>query len=340
MLTMFSLLFLGSLVVLSTAKTIKANSTVVRNQIFEDQAFEAAEAGGEFGLVHLKDNRSTILVDTDSDGYIDSYAPAATTNVNNGNGTTYTITYSNPTANNFDITQISVVGTTDGGSVTKNITQLAIRIPYLKISPPAGFITKDGVTLGGNVHIENTVTGTTIWSGGGVSLSGSADTNGGGGVTSDRRNINTDIAQNDAQLSGLTNNEFFESFIGSDKATAESSADIVLTYNGNQNLSAILDPDENNGKIIWVNQDSGTARFSGNATIGSPEEPVILIIDGDFKANGTTDIYGLVYVTQDWHNSGGGNLTIHGAVIVEGAFSGTGTPNIPVILQNACFLGR
>lgn len=327
-LTMFSLLFIASLVVLSTAKTIKANTTVVRNQIFEDQSFEAAEAGGEFGLVHLRDNRSTILVDSDSDGFIDVYAPAATTNVDNGNGTTYTITYTNPTANNFDITQVTSVGTTDSGNVTKTITELAIRIPYLKANPPAGFITKDGVGLGGNVHIENTTTGTTIWSGGAVTLTGSADTDGGGGVTSDRNGINSDIAQNDAQLSTLSGDGFFENFFSANKSSVEEGANVKLTYNSNQNLSAILDPDSNNGKVIWVNQTGGTASFSGNATIGSPDEPVILIIDGDFKANGTTQVYGIIYVTQDWNNTGGGTLDVYGAVIVEGEYNGNGTPNV------------
>lgn len=328
MITLFALLFICSLTVLTGARTIKANTTVVRNQLFEDQAFEASEAGVEFGLVHLKDNRTTILKDSDSDGFIDTYAPATTTNVNNGNNTTYTITYSNPTASNFDITQLSVNGTSDSGSTNKTLTQLAIRIPFMENAPPAGFITHTGVSLGGNVNVENTETGTTIWTGGAVSLTGAATTTCGVGCGSDRNNMNSDVVQGDNQLSSLSGDEFFQNFFGVDKATAEASADLVLNYNANQNISAVLDPNSNDGKAIWVNQDAGEAFLSGNATIGSQAEPVILIIDGDFKANGTTDIYGVVYVTQDWNNTGGGTLNVHGAVIVEGAYSGNGTPNV------------
>lgn len=342
LLTMAALLFVCSLVVLTGAKSIKANTMVVRNQLHEDQAFEAAEAGIEYGLVHLKENRSAILVDDDEnggsgDGYIDAYATALTQNVDNGNGTNYSIVYSNPTANDFDITLLTVTGTSDGGNVTKIINQQAIRIPYLQILPPAGLISHDDISLGGNVTVTNTTTGTTIWSGGRVQLSGSASTDGGNGVSSDRRTTDSDIVQNDRQLSSLTGDEFFQAMLGTDKATAEANADIILNYSSSQNLSSVLDPDSNNGKAIWVNQTGGTARFSGNATIGTQDEPVVLIINGDFKANGTTDIWGVVYITQDWHNTGGGTLTIHGAVIVEGAFSGTGTPNViydALTLQN------
>ncbi len=337
MITMFSLLLVSSLVVLSSAKSIKANTVVVRNQLFEDQAFESAEAGIEFGLVHLKENRSTIVADADSDGFIDSYTPSATTSVDNGNNTTYSIVYNNPTANNFDITQLSVTGTSDAGNVNKILTQLAIRIPFMENAPPAGFITYGGVNLSGNITIENTNTPTTIWSGGAVGLSGAANTNCGIGCGSDRNNTGTDMVENDAQLSGLSGDDFFENIMGMDKTTMQNSADINLTYGSNQNLSSVLDPDSNNGKAIWINQTGGTASFSGNSTIGSQAEPVILVINGDFKANGNTIVYGVIYVTQDWANSGGGTLTVHGAVIVEGDYSGSGTPNIiydPLVLDN------
>ncbi len=328
MITLLALLLICSLTVLSGARTIKANTTIVRNQIFENQAFEASEAGVEFGLVHLRDNHLTILTDADSNGFIDAYAPITTTNVDNGNNTRYTITYSNPIASNFNITQLSVNGTSDANMVNKTHTQLAIRIPFMINSPPAGFITYGSINLSGNVNIRNTETGSTIWSGGSVLLSGAADTTCGVGCGSDKNHMNSDIAQNDTQLSTLSGDEFFETFIGVNKGTAEASASLVLNYNSNQNLSSILAPNNNDGKSIWINQDGGEASFSGNSTIGTQDAPVILIIDGDFKANGTTTVYGVVYVTQNWHNTGGGTLTVHGAVVIEGDYTGNGTPNV------------
>lgn len=306
MITMFALLFVCSLIVLSSSKTIRTNTMVVRNQFYEDQAFEAAEAGIEYGLVHLKENRSDIVKDSNGDGFIDEYVVPEITNVYNSNGTTYTITYTNPIANNFDIIQLSVTGTADAGRVSRELTQLAVKIIFVQMNPPAGFITKDGVDLGGNVTIYNTDTGTTIWSGGVVGLTGAATTEGTNGVGSDRNNINTDIDQNDTRLSAMTGDEYFENFFGVDKTAMEDGVDILLNFNSSQNLNAILDPESNNGKAIWVNQNAGEAFFSGNATLGTPTEPVVLVIDGDFKANGTTVIYGVVYITKDWVNSGGG----------------------------------
>ena len=90
------------------------------------------------------------------------------------------------------------------------------------------------------------------------------------------------------------------------------------------------------GQTIWIEQTGGTARINGNTTIGSATQPVILIVNGNFKAKGNTTIYGIVYVAKNWNNGGGGNLNIIGAAVVEGNFSGKGSPNItydPTVLN-------
>jgi hypothetical protein len=83
------------------------------------------------------------------------------------------------------------------------------------------------------------------------------------------------------------------------------------------------------GKVIYITQAPGTtATINSNVVIGSPEQPVILIVDGDFKFNGNATLYGVVYVIGDWNNTGGGNAAIYGAAIVEGDMSSTGTPEL------------
>ena len=89
---------------LSSASSIKSNTVISRNQLHYDQAFEAAEAGIEYGLANLKKNRLTIIADTDGDGKI-SDTPLK---VYNGNNTSFSIVYSNETINDFDTIKLTV----------------------------------------------------------------------------------------------------------------------------------------------------------------------------------------------------------------------------------------
>jgi formylmethanofuran dehydrogenase subunit C len=73
-----------------------------------------------------------------------------------------------------------------------------------------------------------------------------------------------------------------------------------------------------------------------NATIGSRDRPVVLIIDGDVSFQGTPTIYGTVYITGAV--SGGGNPRIQGSMVVKGAVAPTGSVDIiydPFVTSNA-----
>ena len=54
LITMMVLLLLSSLIVCNSVLSVKNNSTMVRNQIYNTQAFEASEAGIEYGYAYLK----------------------------------------------------------------------------------------------------------------------------------------------------------------------------------------------------------------------------------------------------------------------------------------------
>ncbi len=321
-----------STITLYSAESVQNSQRVTANTLREKQAFEAAESGLEYGISHIKENGTSIMVDSDLDGYIDPYSNSDTTNVNQANGTQYSFSYANPTLNDFDVITLSSTGVCDDGSVQRTIVQDLLKLTHLVNSPPAGFIARGNVTMSGNMSITNTETGHTIWAGGNVALQGSASTTGspttqGISTGSDKHAINSDITMNDASLSSLSNDEFFQNFFGMSKSQARDSANILYSDDSNVNYSDLLNGVV--GKTIWLDHSAGgEASFSGNAVIGSPSQPVVLIVDGNFKANGTTVIYGAIYVAQDWNNSGGGTLDIYGAIIVEGAFSGTGTPNV------------
>ncbi len=333
MITMFALLMLSSLLVISTIQTVKSETVIVRNQLYNEQAFEAGEAGLEYAYAHLKDNYQEILLDESEnsgagDGFIDAYTTALLNNFDNGHNTQYDISYANSIANNYNIISITSKGSSDQGNTSRFVYEQAAKVPFSTITPAASLITLGSVTLSGNLLIQNLVNDKTLWSGGNISFSGSASTLASNGNGSDRTFSADDISANDPQLTAQSKSNFFKSMLGSDKITTKAHVDLLYNYTTNQNLSSILASDNSNGKSIWISQTSGIASLSGNATIGNSQKPIFLVIDGQFKANGNTEFYGIIYITQDWHNNGGGNLHVHGAVIVEGELSSRGTPSI------------
>lgn len=310
---------------LFAAKTAVNEQRVAANEYRSKQAFEAGEAGVEFGGIHLDAENGTIVVDNDSDGYVDSYSNASTTNVAQTNGTSYSITFSNPIANDFSVIEVTAVGTSDDGSVLRTIKQLYANIPAIQTAPPAAIVTKGAVNISGNVTVTNTVNDQTIWSGGSATLGGSAETVSSTGG-SDRNFTGTDISQNDATLAAKTNEEFFQTFFADTSANVKASADLYYNNSTDTNYSGLVDGQK--GKVIWIDQTAGEARFTSNSTIGTEQAPVILIINGDAKMAGTLTVYGVVYITQNWSNAGGGNLNVFGSVMVAGDLSTTGTPNV------------
>ena len=112
---------------------------------------------------------------------------------------------------------------------------------------------------------------------------------------------------------------FFNNFIAGPPDFAKMAADYVTTDD------RLADP---NGKFtvpgsyIWVDarNSDGTLSDYGmkNQTYGTPEEPIILVIDGNFDPQGSWRMYGVLYVRGDVVGGGSGGGLLVGAMIVEG----------------------
>lgn len=302
-------------------------------------AFQAAEAGLEFGIGFLNTNKSQIIVDSDNDGSIDSYNASELNNMAFVNGTTYTITYRNPNISDFSIIEVRSIGTASGGTFAHTITQLVKVFPLVPSPPGAGLTALSSVALSGNAEVTNT-SGSTIRTGSTATLSGSASTEGPGGVSSSSGNINSDVIQNDTNISSLSGDQFFQAFFGESKTQIQNNADLVYNFTGDSNISSTIDGVE--GKSIWINNTNGTTSLNSNIEIGSPTKPVVLVINGPFSINGNVTIHGMVYIIGNWNNNGGGNASIEGALVVEGTAQSTGTPDLtysPSIMANLSSIG-
>lgn len=319
-------LFTITLIVLFAGNFGVMQQKTTTNLYNSNQAYEAAEAGLEFAIPYLQKNQSTILANK-SGGYLSPpYSDSSTTNVTLANGSQYSIVYSNPTANNYNLIKITVTGTSAGGAATRTISQLVQYGGNLNTVPTSTLVSQGTVNLSGNTSIVNKETNSTIVSGTGVTLSGaSATTTSTGGSNKD--NMGGDITQNNSALNTTTPSDLFANYFGVSSTVFKNNVTNYYSNSSDTNYSSTFNG--MTGNIIWIDQTGGNAVINGNVTIGSPTNPVILIVNGNLYLSGTPTIYGLIY------EMGGatqtdvlGNVALNGGLITSGTLNVSGSTTI------------
>lgn len=294
LITAIILLTASTLIIMFAAHQSHMLQKITGNQNRNAQAFESAQAGLEFAINYLRQNATTITAGK-SGGYILPYSDT-NTSATLANGSTYTIAYSNPIANNYNIINVTSSGTSDDGSSIRVVSQ-QLALGSLLVDPTdISFSSKGTLTMGGNATITNTSGNTTVRSGSSVSLSGSAQTVLSSGTSSTAGNIQSDIQQNSASLSSMSQNDFFATYFGTtDTSVIQNQVANTYTNNTNTNYSSTLNG--MTGTSIWITQTDGTtASLNGNTTVGSAANPVLLVVNGSFSMSGNVTIYGFIFV--------------------------------------------
>jgi len=279
----------------------------VSNQLQSNQAFEAAEAGLEFGLAYLITNASTITASA-SGGQINYGASDSNlTNVSLANNSTYSVVYTNPTANNFNLILITSTGISADGTSSRIVTQQVYSAATTIVYP---LITQGNINMSGGSQIINTTAATTLYTGSStVSMSGgSTITNNVGSYTSPTA---PSTIKNDSTISGLTADQLFQNQFGISSNSMQAQANTYYNNSKNVNYNS-LPPG-----ITWIDQASGTASIPGGSIIGSAANPVLLIVNGNFTISGGAVFYGIVFVFGKTNVSGGANK-IYGALLSVG----------------------
>jgi Tfp pilus assembly protein PilX len=294
------LLLIISMITLMVAKSVMTEQKISANEFDSRQASTAAQAGLQYAIPYLAANAATILKDTNSDGYIDSYSDSNTSNVSlNNNGGSYTITYSNPTQNNFNLIQIQVVGKSADGLITRTVTELVNGYNNILPHPGSvGLVSQSLVTLSGSVAVTNTVTNQTIDAGGLINSNGNVSMTTSSGSTNNPSSSTSGATMNNTTLANATNAQLFQNFFGTTMTAVQNEADLVYSCSScdySTTLNGVV------GKIIYIN---GNANFSTNTVIGSASQPVILVATGTISMSGGVTFYGFMYGAQGVNISG------------------------------------
>lgn len=316
-------LFTITLIVLFAGNFGVMQQKTTANLYNSNQAYEAAEAGLEFAIPYLQKNQATIRANK-SGGYLSPpYSDSNTANVTLANNSKYSIVYSNPTANNYDLIKVTVTGTSADGTTTRVISQLVQYGGNLATVPTSTIVSQGTVNLAGNTSIVNNETNITIASGTGVNLSGSSSTTTSTGGSTPGH-VGSDITQNSSELNSTTPSDLFANYFGVSSSIFKNNVTNYYSNNSNTNYSSTLNGMA--GNIIWIDQTGGNATINGNITIGTPTNPVIIIVNGNLFLSGTPTIYGLIY------EMGGatetdvlGNVTMNGSLITSGTLNVSGS---------------
>ncbi|WP_018939172.1 pilus assembly PilX N-terminal domain-containing protein [Thioalkalivibrio sp. AKL9] len=206
--------------------------------------------------------------------------------------------------------------------------------PSIANPPDNPLVTRGGLAISGTAAVYNAYTDTNIRSGGEINTSGGGTGNsfllregesrpstdpanpdpvpldGDGTYVQESRGdlLGLDVIDRDDNF-GVTGDEFFESFMGSSmESYKENQIENVLESNGDR---FEFDASEW-GQTIWI---EGDAELTG--TLGSRENPVLLVVEGDLRTTGNfQDFHGILYITGDLIARG--NPRFFGAAIVQG----------------------
>jgi len=274
------------------------------------------------------------------------------------------------TANGTNMTQalVTAIGWSDDNTAVRTITQCVDTFYIFDNGkgPQQPFVSKAGVGAFGNAKIINRYNNSSIWAGGADSVHGASfgtylrpsntdiadyttaqlesscatnpcnDANNPGPnaqLVSNRDAGNgIDIITDDPTLGNKTTstsnstdpaqNQFFDMFFAHTKAEIRASADRNgQLYPAGTSL---------NGKtgLVWVD---GNENINGTDVIGSPTQPVILIIDGNLdKLNGAT-IYGVIYVTGTVEIAG--SPIVKGSMVAENSSPSTGAGTLTLVYK-------
>lgn len=327
LITTVILLVTGTLIVIFAANQGRLLDNITANQIRNSQAIQAAQAGLEFGINYLQVNSATILANPVG-GYIPAYSSTSTQNVSLTNGSSFSISYTNPVASNYNLINISSTGKSADGTAQRTLQQRVQFGSILSQPPTLPIVTKGSLAMSGNAVITNTSNTSTIESGGGVTFNGNSQTVLSSGTSSNSSSTKSDVQQNVSSINNMSQSDFFATYFGNQSSVVQSNMAHVYTNSTNTNYSSTLNG--MNGTSIWINQTGGTASISGSTTIGTSASPVLLIINGSANISGNVVINGFVFIigpataTTDIS----GNVAITGGIVSTDNFNISGNTSI------------
>jgi len=208
-------------------------------------------------------------------------------------------------------------------SATSQVT-LAL-LPALATPPVAALTARGNLAAVGALTLVNTDAasgGLTAQAGGSIAMPAASL------VTIGERPGAASLAAGDAQLTATDAERLLTRFLGLDRAHWQQRPgvrSVTCTDECGASLADAIGPDSAH-RMLWV---AGELQLDGPFTLGSPDRPVILVVEGPLRLGSGVVIHGLVVsLAANWDTSGSAGAQLHGALIALGGVSGNGALTI------------
>jgi hypothetical protein len=195
-------------------------------------------------------------------------------------------------------------------------------------TPPAAALTARGDIDAGAAllqlhNVDPTTRGITAHSGGAATLPPAQLT------TLPGTPPQSSVVDGDSLLAAQTAEQMFTTTFRMAKSTYKQQPATVVLDNCATSCSAKLQAaaQAHPGRVLWV---EGDMTLDADVVLGSALEPVLIVSTGNINLDAAAvQIFGLLYSqAADWANGGLGAVTVQGAAMAEGDFTGTGSPVI------------
>ena len=197
-------------------------------------------------------------------------------------------------------------------------------LPGLK-TPPAAALTVRGSLDAGSAalgaHHANVATGgIAIRTGGALTAPLARISGPAGSVTEDA------FVANDSTLAALDPAAFFVAHFGMPMA-AWTAQPVVGTVTCGSDCGAALQAAIGPGVSDPLIHVQGDLRLDGPQVLGTPQRPVLIVVDGAAQLRGAVTVHGLLYARSLRWDDGTAGAQVRGATLVEGDYRGNGAPD-------------
>jgi PilX N-terminal len=217
-------------------------------------------------------------------------------------------------------------GATTTADATARVEVALALLPGLASAPGATLTARGAVNAAGaamGIHNPDVASGgVAVHAGAGIDV-GAAHLSGPAGAS--RATV---MVGNDTTLQALSADQLFIAYFGHDRTSWASQPVVTsLTCSGSCGVAlenAVASAGSN--ALIRV---SGNLSLEGPVTIGTPAQPVIVVVDGAAQLRGPVTLYGLLYASAvSWNGPIPSGALLRGALVSETGYQGDGTPEL------------
>lgn len=136
------------------------------------------------------------------------------------------------------------------------------------------------------------------------------------------------VISNDLALAALGTDAFFATYFGLDKAGWKNQPGVARIDCSSGCASALVAAiaSAGNNPMLWV---EGDLTLAGPLTLGSPQRPALIVVNGAVRFDGAVLLHGLVYGRSlGWNGTSGSGAAVRGALISESDYRGNGAPEL------------